>query len=115
MNYYAVNKYRRLYAPESSKSVPGRRRVLTERQEKVLVRNFKAGIYEEIPDAKRHLKEEYNVDLSVTAVRNVLKRNQMSSRSCGKKPLLKDRYRKARLAFARKYRSWTIDDWKRVV
>ena len=30
------------------------------------------------------------------------------------KPLLSGKHRKARLAFARKYRNWTVDDWKRV-
>jgi hypothetical protein len=32
-----------------------------------------------------------------------------------KKPLLSVRHRKARLAFAQKYREWTVEDWKRVI
>jgi len=32
-----------------------------------------------------------------------------------KKPLLSARHRKARLAFAQKYREWTVEDWKRVI
>ncbi|KAL1917112.1 uncharacterized protein VTP21DRAFT_5310 [Calcarisporiella thermophila] len=73
ISYYVVNKYRRICAPESFKPVAGRTRVLTERQGKVLVRNFKTGIYENIPDAKKHLKNDYNVDLTLTSVRNTLK------------------------------------------
>jgi len=32
-----------------------------------------------------------------------------------KKPLLSVRHRKRRLAFALKYREWTVEDWKRVI
>ena len=32
-----------------------------------------------------------------------------------KKPFLDVRHRKRRLAFALKYREWTVEDWKRVV
>ena len=32
-----------------------------------------------------------------------------------KKPLLSPRHRKQRLAFALKYKEWTVEDWKRVI
>ena len=32
-----------------------------------------------------------------------------------KKPLLSTRHRQRRLAFALKYRNWTVEDWKRVI
>jgi hypothetical protein len=32
-----------------------------------------------------------------------------------KKPSLSVRHRRARLAFAQKYREWTVEDWKRVI
>ena len=32
-----------------------------------------------------------------------------------KKPLLSPKHRKQRLAFALKYKEWTVEDWKRVI
>ncbi|KAL1923265.1 uncharacterized protein VTP21DRAFT_9641 [Calcarisporiella thermophila] len=88
----SVNKYQRLYAPQAPKPTVGRPRILS-RQEKVLVRNFKAGLYENIPDAKEKLKKDYDVDISLTGIRDALKRR----------------------TFACKRRSWTLEDWKRVI
>jgi hypothetical protein len=44
-----------------------------------------------------------------------LKRSGLTSFIKRKKPLLTEKHKRVRLAFAKKYQHWTVDDWKRVV
>src|SRR6185437_2095516 len=55
------------------------------------------------------------IPVSVQTVRNALKQEDMVPVVKTKQPLLKAAHRKARLAFAHKYKNWTADDWKRVL
>jgi hypothetical protein len=48
-------------------------------------------------------------------IRRILRKNSFKAVVKKKKPLLSVRHRKARLAFAQKYREWTVEDWKRVI
>src|SRR5215469_147372 len=59
--------------------------------------------------------EEQGIHVHANTVRNALKEAEMKGASKQKKPLLASRHIKARLEFARKYKDWTVDDWKRVV
>ena len=53
--------------------------------------------------------------VSSETVRRVLKKNSFKAVVKKKKPLLSARHRRKRLAFALKYREWTVEDWKRVI
>lgn len=53
--------------------------------------------------------------VSVQTVRNALKHEDMVPVVKTKQPLLKASHREARLAFAHKYKNWTVEDWKRVL
>jgi len=53
--------------------------------------------------------------VSSQTIRRVLKKHSFKAVVKKKKPLLSARHRKARLAFAQKYRKWTVEDWKRVI
>ena len=48
-------------------------------------------------------------------VRNVLRRAGLKAVKKVKKPALNSRHRKRRLEFAREYREWTIENWKKIV
>jgi hypothetical protein len=53
--------------------------------------------------------------VSPQTVRNVLKKHSFKAVVMKKKPLLSAAHKKKRLAFAFKYKEWTIEDWKRVI
>ena len=61
------------------------------------------------------LKTSHNVNVSRQTVSRSLKSMGSACRIKKKKPKLTERHKKARLAFAKKYESWTSDDWQRVV
>lgn len=93
----------------------GRPRILSERQERFLVRMFATGNFLNAVEASRKLKNEYNIRVSAQTVRTTLKRNGMQSRIRRKKPLLLANHKKRRLQFARKTKNWGLQDWDNVV
>ena len=65
--------------------------------------------------ATKHINSIISTPVSSETVRRVLRKNSFGAVvKKKKKPLLSVRHRKARLAFAQKYREWTVEDWKRV-
>ena len=65
--------------------------------------------------ATNHINSIISTLVSSETVRRVLRKNSFKAVVKKKKPLLSLRHRKARLAFALKYREWTVEDWKRVI
>jgi hypothetical protein len=57
--------------------------------------------------------------LANTSIRQIqdicLKRLNLPSRKMASKPVLTDKMREKRLAFAHQYGHWTVDDWKKVM
>ena len=63
----------------------------------------------------KHINNIISHPVSSQTIRRVLKKHSFKAVVKKKKPLLSPRHRKARLAFAQKYREWTVEDWKRVI
>lgn len=97
------------------KPIPGRPRKTTKATDNLLRREVKKN--PRITGAQ--LKENHPKLLENVAVRTVMHRLQkdlkLPSRTAARKPLLTDRMRKARLAFAKKYGHWTKEDWSKVM
>ena len=57
--------------------------------------------------------------LANTSIRQIqdicLKKLNLPSRKMARKPVLTDKMREKRLAFAHQYGHWTVDDWKKVM
>jgi hypothetical protein len=71
-----------------------------------------------LPNMARELKREVSGwhDVSIRTNQKVCqKKLGMTSHSAAKKPLLTARMVKKRLSFCKKYRSWTAQDWERVM
>jgi Transposase len=66
-------------------------------------------------DAQQHLRADRGVNVSVSSIRNVLRRAGLHGRVRHKKPLLRKKHGQARYYFALRYRKWKLDQWKRVV
>ena len=58
---------------------------------------------------------ETSTSVSAQTIRNALHEQGLRGAAKVKKPLLRPTHIKARLAFARKYQHWTVEDWKRVI
>jgi hypothetical protein len=66
-------------------------------------------------EATNYINTIIYTPVSSETVRRVLRKNSFKAVVKKKKPLLSARHRQRRLAFALKYRNWTVEDWKRVV
>jgi transposase len=61
------------------------------------------------------IEETMGVIVTSRTIRNRLIEAQLFGRRPAKKPLLSNKNRKARLAFAREHLNWTMNDWKKVI
>ena len=110
-----ISRIRRTVSSLPPSIKKGRPSVLGTRWERQLVRMVSSGRWKNGEDAKRHMHDEYNVQISAESLRRSLRRSGLRAHVCPKKPLLSRKHRQARLAFARRYRNWTVDDWKKVI
>jgi transposase len=106
-------RQKELSGVEASKG--GRPYLLSARQKRLIVRKITSGECDTATQVQRTLLTEESIKVSAQTVRNALQDAGMRGMVKQKKPLFKPRHIKARLEFARKYKDWTIDDWKRVV
>lgn len=61
------------------------------------------------------MKQQFNKDISRMTVSRRLIRAGLMAKHAAKKPLMVAKHRKLRLEFAKKYASWTPNDWANVV
>ena len=93
----------------------GRPRTLSKRQERFIVRSAVSGSTVTAVEAQASLQASSLANVSTQTVRRALERNSLHARIRPKKPLLRPRHRAQRIAFARKYQNWTVEDWRQVV
>lgn len=109
--------YKRVKETGGFKNKPktGRPRLLVDRNERKVLRLITTNEASTAVQAQKQLNSEEGIKVSVETVRRTLKRNGLVARSKVKKPYLKKTHRNRRLAFAKKYRSWTVEDWSKVI
>jgi transposase len=66
-------------------------------------------------EVRTHLKINEDIEISVSTIRRILRNHGLVSGVKKKKPYLSDSHRKTRLAFAKKYEKWTVEDWSKVI
>jgi transposase len=93
----------------------GRPRKLTDRNKRAAVKMLKKKEATTATAISKALKSSHNIQVSRKTVARALKSCGYACRIKKKKPRLTDKHKKARLAFAKKYESWTSDDWKKVI
>ena len=89
----------------------GRKRKMTKREERMLLSENKRRPF---MTSIQH-KSSLALDVSTRTVRRVLQKNGRVSKRPVKKQLLTSEMKRKRLIWARKHRSWTVDQWKRVL
>lgn len=115
VSHSTVCKIRKANNPEAAVSRGGRPRIVTPQLQRLVIREITSGQSSTAENVRKKLRENHKVDLSAETVRNVLRDAGMKGMPKQKKPKLSARHIKARLDFAQKHSSWTIDDWKRVI
>jgi transposase len=93
----------------------GRPSKLSARDQHAILSQITTGKAANAVQATHHINSIITNPVSSETVRRVLKKNSFKAVVKKKKPLLSSRHRQRRLAFALKYREWTVEDWKRVI
>lgn len=108
-----VSRLRKEYNIKSSNS-RGPKRALSKYDDRSIGRSFKSGEYTNAKHATRNLRAS-GIQVSPDTVRKSLHRQGFSAHKMKEKLELTDYDKKARLKWARKYRNWTVEDWKNVI
>lgn len=110
-----VSKIQKTHFPGRKSPQGGRPRLISTRQENLIIRKIVSGELDTAVDVKKSLQQHQQVNVSADTVRRVLKRKGMKSAVKIKKPLLRLRHVRDRFAFAKRHQYWSVDDWKRVI
>ena len=101
--------------PNCSMPSAGRPSKLSSTDQRAIVTQITTGRATNAVQAMNHINTIIPHTVCSQTVRNVLKKHSFKAVVKKKKPLLNMRHRKRRLAFALKYKDWTVEDWKRVI
>lgn len=93
----------------------GRHRKTNRRIDSLLGRMSRADPTISAPEMRRDLAMFHGVSLSVATVKRRLRGFGLYGRRPCRKPLVSRRNRRARMAFAKAHKSWTVNDWRRVI
>jgi transposase len=93
----------------------GRPRLLNKRDERNAVRLISTQQCSTAVEVQRELSSHHNTVVSAQTVRRVLTRNGLCARVFLNKAFLSKRHKASRLSFAKKYKNWTVEDWRKVV
>lgn len=110
-----VQRLRNEHAIDVPKQKGGRPKKLKPRHLHFLEKHFELNANSTIKIARQALKDVFQVTVSPTTVRKVLRFKRFKARKMVKKPMLTARHRKLRREFAERHKNWTVEDWKRVI
>jgi hypothetical protein len=114
ITYATVNKYANKYFPAREKSKGGRPAVITARTKNYVRIQVLQGHLRTAKEVHQTLLD-LGYAISYRGAINMLNSMNFFAAIKVKKPLLSSKHRKQRLAWARKYKNWTSDDWRRVI
>jgi transposase len=80
-----------------------------------IIRQITTGKAANAVEATNHINTTIPTPVSSQTVRNLLKKHSFKAVTKKKKPLLTAMHRKKCLAWAQRYKEWTVEDWKRVI
>eukprot|EP01099_Mayorella_cantabrigiensis_P002717 TRINITY_DN2199_c0_g1_i2.p1 TRINITY_DN2199_c0_g1~~TRINITY_DN2199_c0_g1_i2.p1 ORF type:complete len:282 (-),score=34.38 TRINITY_DN2199_c0_g1_i2:166-1011(-) len=110
-----VNRIRKKERPSILKAKGGRPSKLSEAARRRIRREITSGKAESAAKVSKILKNDGIADVSPDTVERALKKMGMNAITKVKKPLLTRKHKQKRFEFARTYKEWTVEDWKRVI
>ena len=100
---------------DNKKNLGGSPRKLYERDERIILRFIESRASETAAEISKYLSEFHKMNISASTIRRLLSKAGMRSAKKVNKPFLNSKHRKERYEFSKRYRNWSIDDWKQVV
>ncbi len=88
---------------------------MTANTERFIGRNVELGKVQTASRTRKNLKEGESVDVSSNTVCRAFGRRKLHARIQRKVPMLTREHMRQRLNFAKKYKSWTLENWKQVI
>lgn len=93
----------------------GRPAILSAEDKRYCVRLMTKGKVDNAVNVKKMLETDFGIQASPDTVRRALRSSGLGAIEKSKKPAIEPKNARKRLAWCKKYRDWTVDDWKRVV
>lgn len=93
----------------------GRQRCTSARDDRFIVSNVLRNRFCTATEARTRLFEVRNVNVSERTIRRRLAESNLRAYRPARAPQLLPQHRRARLAFARQYVDWTVEDWKDIL
>ncbi len=109
-----INRWKTTGSTDDQKG-RGRKRISSTREDRTLVRLSLSDRKRTSTDLRREWKDSTGVEASSSVVRRRLLENGLRGCKAKRKPLLSEKQRKARLAWAKTHRSWTAEQWAKVL
>lgn len=110
-----VDNLRNKVFPQMEKSKGGRPAKLSDAAKRFCVRQITSGGIDNAVQVASSLEPVIKSMVSPQTVRRALKEFGLEAVEKQKKPAIDERTRRARLQFAKKYKDYTVDDWRRVI
>ena len=110
-----VSKIKQQYNIITKTNLGGRPSKLNEKNKRQIIRNITSGKASHAVEAAKNLNDSLNIHVHPQTIRRVLKKAGLRSIIKKKKPKLSIKHKMERMLWAEKYKSWTLDDWHRVI
>ncbi len=93
----------------------GRPSKISERDRRAIVGVLRKTKKKTAESVRKEVLVSHNIQVSRKTIARVLKKSGYASRVKKKKPLLTTNQKKARLNWAKKHATWTVDEWRNVI
>lgn len=93
----------------------GRPKKLSIKEERIIARIVKCDPIKTAIDAKRYAFYHLDRSISKWTAQRILKRAKLFARRPAKKPLISKKNQRSRVAFAKRHKDWTANDWAKVL
>lgn len=93
----------------------GRNSILSVRDRRTVQRLVASGEANGPREVQQKLSSCYQIEISKRTALREINKCGFHARKRVKKPRLTERHKSLRLAFAKKYQNWTMDDWEKVI
>jgi transposase len=97
------------------KARTGRPRIFTDRDRRRIVRILRKSKVKTAEAVRKEVASNLNIKVCHNTIAKTLREFGYVCRVKRKKPLLTKKHKQARLSWAKKHRTWTVDEWRKVI
>lgn len=109
-----VKRFRETGSVENKKRT-GRKKVTSEKDDRILIRMSKKDPRKNAVELNAILRAKYSIKCSVDTIKRRLRHANLFGRRPSKKPLISMKNRIARIRFAKEHLHWTTKEWSKVL